>query len=74
MEKIVPVKAMELDGDWFVIPNVLEQEFQEDTNNEELIESGGFDDKWWKYKTGGDLNLVQLYILVDKNNRKEYSY
>lgn len=56
------VKAIELDGDWFIIPNELYEEFNEDSWNEDLIESGGFDDKWWKYKTGGDLNLVQLYV------------
>lgn len=55
------VKAVELDGDWSIIPNELYEEFTEDSNNEELWESGGFDDKWYEYKTSGDLNLVQLY-------------
>lgn len=59
---IVAVKEIEIDGDWFIIPNELYEEFNEDSWNEDLVESGGFDDKWWKYKTGGDLNLIQLYI------------
>ena len=63
--KYIPVTAMENDGDWFIIPSHLYKEFYEDSWNEELIESGGFDDKWWKYKTGGDLNLVQLYIVEE---------
>ena len=58
------VKAMELDGDWYIIPNHLYKEFYEDSWNEELIESGGFDDKWYKYKTGGDLNIIQLWAEI----------
>lgn len=60
------VKAIDLDGDWFIIPNELYEEFNEDSWNEDLVESGGFDAKWWKYKTGGDLNLIQLYIIENK--------
>jgi len=29
-----------------------------------MIDSGQFDDKWGKYRTGGDLNLVQLYAVI----------
>lgn len=70
----VAVKAVELDSHWYIIPNVLYEEFRKDSNNEELIDSGQFDDKWGVYMTGGDLNLVQLYIVVDRSNKKEYSY
>jgi hypothetical protein len=27
-----------------------------------MADSGEFDNKWGKYRTGGDLNLVPLYI------------
>lgn len=68
-EEIHPVKAVKEDGDWFVIPNELYEEFNEDLYNEELVDSGGFDDKWWKYKTGGDLNLIQLFAKIQGGNK-----
>lgn len=68
-EEIIPVKALEEDGDWYLIPNELYEEFKNDTYNEEMVESGGFDDKWWKYKTGGDLNLIQLYVKIQGGNK-----
>ena len=67
--EIIPVKALEEDGDWYLIPNELYEEFKNDTYNEEMVESGGFDDKWWKYKTGGDLNLIQLYVKIQGDNK-----
>lgn len=68
-EDIEPVKALEEDSDWYLIPNKLCDEFKNDTYNEEMVESGGFDDKWWKYKTGGDLNLIQLYAKIQGDNK-----
>lgn len=68
-EEIIPVKALEEDSDWYLIPNELYEEFKNDTYNEEMVESGGFDDKWWKYKTGGDLNLIQLYVKIQGGNK-----
>ena len=66
------VKAIELDSDWFIIPNEMYEEFIEDSNNEDMCESGGFDDKWYEYKTGGDLNLVQLYTSPMITKLKEH--
>ena len=57
----VPCKAIDVDGDWYVIPNQLESQFCEDMEDEELIEDGDFSDKYSEYATGGDLNLTQLY-------------
>lgn len=68
-EEIIPVKALEEDGDWYLIPNELYEEFKNDTYNEEMVESGGFDDKWYKYKTSGDLNLIQLYVKIQGGNK-----
>ena len=57
------VKAVRDDsGHWFILPNELKDAFYEDLNNEDFVDSGGFDDRYGKYRTGGDLNLVQLYI------------
>lgn len=46
---------------WYVIPNDLLQEFRQDESNEDMIDSGQFDEKWGKYRTGGDLNCIQLW-------------
>lgn len=51
-------------GHWYVIPNELVTVFRWDENDESMIDSGEFDDKWGKYMTGGDLNLIQLYAEV----------
>jgi len=57
-----PVKAYQDEsGHWFVLPVKLEYEFLEDEQDEDFIDSGGFDEKYGKYMTGGSLNLVQLF-------------
>lgn len=48
-------------GHWFIIPNDLLEDFNNDINNVEFVDSGQFDDKYGKYMTGGDINLIQLY-------------
>lgn len=59
MEK---VKAVQDDScHWYVIPNSLADEFDKDNQNEDMADSGEFDSKYGKYRTGGDINLVQLY-------------
>ena len=45
---------------WYVIPHEMIKEFNVDRGDYEMS-SGGFDMKWGKYRTGGDLNLIQLY-------------
>lgn len=51
-------------GHWYVIPNHLVNDFYKDEKNESMIDSGKFDDKWGKYRTGGNLNLIQLYAEI----------
>ena len=59
----VKVKAIKDEsGHWYVIPNELLSDFRKDESNEDMVDSGDFDDKYGQYRTGGDLNLVQLYI------------
>jgi hypothetical protein len=60
------VKAVRDDsGHWYVMPNeVCIIEFFKDLNNEDMVDSGQFDEKYGKYMTGGDLNLVQLYAEI----------
>lgn len=67
------VKAVQdSDGHWYVIPNRMLAEFSrmlsENHRKEESDERylpdiwAEFNDKFAEYQTGGDLNLVQLYI------------
>lgn len=48
-------------GHWYVLPNELLERFYEDGEDEDFVDSGQFDDAYGKYRTGGDINLVQLY-------------
>lgn len=60
-----PVKAVQDEsGHWYVVPVDLYSEFSKDELDEELVDSGEFDNKWGQYRTGGDLNLIQLYAEV----------
>lgn len=62
-EQYVPVHpAQDNAWNWYILPNELNDQFQEDLENEDMLDSGEFDDKYGQYMTGGDLNLVQLYI------------
>lgn len=57
-----PVKATQDEsGHWYVIPKELSEEFDIDSENYDFCESGEFDSKYGKYRTGGNLNLTQLY-------------
>lgn len=68
MENLKPVKAVrDDDGHWYVIPNELFNEFNRllDTHEDDFESQREFMEKFDKYRTGGDLNLVQLYAEVD---------
>lgn len=53
------VKAVTDDGGhWYLIPNELVDTFYGD----DAMEIDNFDNKYGKYRTVGDINLVQLYI------------
>ena len=59
------VKAVKDDSShWFIIPNELYENFLKDLDNEDMVDNGEFDNKYGKYRTGGDLNLIQLYAEV----------
>jgi hypothetical protein len=59
------VKAVKDDsGHWYVMPNEVCIDFFKDLDNEDMVDSGEFDEKYGKYMTGGDLNLVQLYAEI----------
>lgn len=63
------IKAIEFETDWYLIPNELYEEFTKLTNAWYDFEGTDFQyeiedklEKFEEYKTGGDLNLIQLYI------------
>ena len=59
---MIKVKILQDDsGHWYIIPNEMVDDFSKDLNDEEMSDSGEFDNKWREYMTDGDLNLVQLY-------------
>lgn len=62
MNMIKVTAARDDSGHWYLIPSELSSQFYKDCENEELADSGEFDEKWGQYMTGGSLNLVQLYI------------
>ena len=49
---------------WYVIPNELYQEFHNDLNDQRMVDSGEFDDKYRKYMTNGGMNEIQLYAEI----------
>jgi hypothetical protein len=62
----IKVKAVtDSSGDWYVIPNELLSKFNE-LNERSEYEWDIIENEWDllfnKYRTGGDLNLIQLYI------------
>ena len=63
--KIQKVKVIKDEsGHWYVLPNDLVNEFRKDAQNSNFVDCGDFDDKYGKYRTGGDPNLVQLYAII----------
>lgn len=57
-KKVYPIQS---EGDWYVLPIELKEQFFNDEQNEEMVESGEFSEKYAKYATGGDLNLFDFY-------------
>ena len=53
--------AQDESGHWYVLPNDLEEDFYNDGEDTHFVDSGKFDDKYGRYRTGGALNLVKLY-------------
>jgi hypothetical protein len=68
LQKVHPVQ--DDNGHWFILPNEFEEEFENDLLDEDFVDSGEFDDKYRKYKTGGALNNVQLYAKFDSTKQR----
>lgn len=62
LRKVKAVK--DYSGHWYIIPSELHEEFYNDCCYELFGELKGFDSKWEKYKTEGDISLVQLYAEI----------
>ena len=62
---MIKVKAtQDENGHWYVLPNEVVEDFDKDEQNEDFVDSGKFDNKYNKYRTGGDLNNIQLYANI----------
>ena len=62
---MIKVKAtQDENGHWYVLPNEVVDDFDKDGQNEDFVDSGDFDNKYNKYRTGGDLNNIQLYANI----------
>lgn len=66
------VALQDYDCHWYVIPKDMEEEFyrlQEKVNSDDYPhrydDEEEFEETFSKYKTGGDLNLVQLYADIE---------
>lgn len=68
-QKVTP--TTDDDGHWFIIPSDSAQEFYNDLDNEEIIDSGEFGNKWEKYMTGGSLSNVELFVRKTENNERK---
>ena len=70
---MIPVKLLQNEGDWFVIPNDLEEEFHSlaeslGEGSDESAEHHALCEKFERYfghlRTGGDINNKQYYIKI----------
>lgn len=62
MKKVVAVQ--DDDGHWYVIPFEMKDEFHSDLDGLGDDNIDEWEDKYGKYMTGGDLNLIQLYAEI----------
>lgn len=54
------------DGHDYVLPKELEKQFNKDLQDEELIDSGEFDEKYQSFATGGCISNVKLWTFIAK--------
>lgn len=65
MKTMRPVKVIQDDDcHWYVIPADMAQTFYELLEAGEQDEYVKFNDTFGEYRTGGDLNLIQLYAVL----------
>jgi len=53
-------------GHDYLVPNELADAFDIDSEDEEMCDSGDFDEKWGGFRVGGCVNNIQLYIDLNK--------
>ncbi len=59
---IKAVQALQDDsGHWYIVPNEIAEDFQDYVEDEDV---NAFEERYGKYATGGDLNLIQLYAEI----------
>lgn len=63
LQKVVAIK--DNDGHWFVIPSEHLQFFRDSLHDAEKMDDyEAFEESFSKYRTGGDLNNIQLYAEI----------
>jgi hypothetical protein len=64
--KMKPVAAIQDEtGDWFVIPKELVGRFMDLEETSSAVDKWDlFESEFGEYRTGGDLNLIQLYAEI----------
>jgi hypothetical protein len=62
MKKVFAVQ--DESGHWYIIPFEFKDEFFRDEEMEKEGDFSYFEDKYSRYMTGGDLNLIQLYAEI----------
>ena len=62
LKELVKVHAVQDDScHWYIIPSSLKSQFYIDSENEDMCDSGEFDQKYGQYRTGGSINQIQLF-------------
>lgn len=64
MANLKKVKAVKEDGHWYVIPDSEFTIFYEMEEQGEADEWNSFNERFSQYRTGGDLNLIQLWAEI----------
>ena len=78
MTEVIQVKALNHNGDWFLIPNELSESFYDMTDKfndvpDKISEDiyAEFEEIFGQYRTEGDLNNVQLHIMKQSGEEVE---
>jgi hypothetical protein len=67
IDMIQKVRAVRDDSShWYVIPEEQAEAFYHDIDTSRSLKFLDFDERWGKYRTGGDVNNVQLYADLDE--------
>lgn len=67
MSNLIKVVAVHCEGVWYVIPSKMHKQFNkllEKATEDNYDKQEEFNEKFGAYRTGGDLNNIQLYAEI----------